>query len=259
MSNVRKALANLPFYSELRSAYRFMFKPEALSHAKRMQHFYKQFIPAGSTVFDVGANRGEYAEIFANCGGKVIAIEPNPAFKARLLALSRSASITPVFAAMGSSPGRAELNICSNPAFSTMSHADADWMKGSPDYVGVEWNKTVEVEVLTLADLARKYGTANYIKIDVEGFELEVLKGMGAKPEFISFEFGARRMEAAFHCMDCLIEQSFVAFRPMIGREYGFATGAWLNSDEAIAWLKTFTVETGEYGDMFVSLRPMPA
>lgn len=252
MNNI---LVKLPFFAEARTFYRKTFKPDALRKAQSMRDFYGQFIPAGSTVFDVGANLGEYAEVFAASGGRVIAIEPNPSFRDRLIALSQGANITPAFVAVGSSPGTAELNVCSNAAYSTMAQADAGWMKDSPDYDGVEWTHKVEVEVATLAQLAERYGVPSYVKIDVEGFELEVLKGMAAVPNFLSFEFGARRMADALKCLDLLAARGFQSFRPITGRDYAFATPRWMKADEALAWLNDFTIEKGEYGDMFASFQ----
>lgn len=135
MTNI---LVKLPFFAEARTFYRKTFKPDALRKAQSMRDFYGQFIPVGSTVFDVGANLGEYAEVFAACGGRVIAVERNPSFSDRLIALSRSANITPLFLAVGSTLGNAELNVCSNSAYSALAAADAGWMKESPDYDGVE-------------------------------------------------------------------------------------------------------------------------
>ena len=44
-----------------------------------------RFDPAvGDVVFDLGANRGEYAEVFAGEGARIVAVEPNTAFTTRL-------------------------------------------------------------------------------------------------------------------------------------------------------------------------------
>jgi hypothetical protein len=40
-------------------------------------------------------------------------------------------------------------------------------------------------------------------------------------------------------------------FRPIVGREYRFATSEWMSLDEARTWLDSYSVEQGEYGDMF--------
>jgi hypothetical protein len=40
------------------------------------------------------------------------------------------------------------------------------------------------------------------VKIDVEGYEINVLRGMTFNPRYLSFEFGARRKIASQHCRD---------------------------------------------------------
>ena len=50
-----------------------------------MGAFDSQFFQAGDLVFDIGANQGEYSEIFANEGGRVVAVEPNIAFTTRYM------------------------------------------------------------------------------------------------------------------------------------------------------------------------------
>jgi hypothetical protein len=40
-------------------------------------------------------------------------------------------------------------------------------------------------------------------------------------------------------------------FRPILGSKYRFTTREWMRLDEARGWLESYSVEQGEYGDMF--------
>jgi len=166
-----------------------------------MGAFYCQFFQPGDLVFDVGANQGEYSEVYANEGARVVAVEPNTALTFRLEALARMCNVRPVFKAIGEAPGTAVLNVCSEPAFSTLVIPGVDWMAQSPDYAGVSWTHSREVPVTTLDDLRNEFGRPEYVKIDVEGFEINVLKGMTFDPRYLSFEFGARRKKASQECL----------------------------------------------------------
>jgi hypothetical protein len=90
------------------------------------------------------------------------------------------------------------------------------------------------VPVTPLDALASEYGETEYVKIDVEGFEITVPRGMSFRPRYLSFESGARRKEASGVCLAHRGEKGF-RFRPIIGREYRFATPEWMDLVEAEA------------------------
>ena len=177
-------------------------------------------------------------------------MEPNTAFRTRLQALARICDIRPVYKAIGDAPGAAVLNVCSSPAFSTLVKPGVDWMEESPDYRRVSWTHTLQVPVTTLDHLAKEFGQPEYVKIDVEGFEINVLNGMTFNPRYLSFEFGARRKAASQECLNHLGERGY-RFRPIVGKECRFATRDWMVLAEATDWLAEFSVEQADYGDMF--------
>ena len=205
---LKTALMKTPLYPVARAAWQAVFNRNHAIHRARMGAFYSQFFEPGARVFDVGANQGEYSEIFAGEGARVVSIEPNTAYSDRLKALSRTNDLQPVFSAIGDEPGEAVLNVCSTPGFSTLVDRHADWIESSPDYTQVQWT-TLTVPVTTLDALASEYGEPEYVKIDVEGFEINVLRGMSFRPRYLSFEFGARRKEASTVCLEHMGDRGF--------------------------------------------------
>lgn len=86
--------------------------------------------------------------------------------------------------------GELLLYICERA--STISTFSKDWKEKMseggifPEHL---WNKTKKVPVTTLNQLINTFGMPKFCKIDVEGFELEVLKGLTHPIKYISFEF----------------------------------------------------------------------
>jgi len=134
----------------------------------------RQVLRPGMTFVDVGANLGQFSLLAAKLvgpSGRVISVEPAPA-NAQLLSRSAQANgyhhLTVVPCALGAESGRATLHL-----------ADACGMHSLCDDAPGRDHGAVEVEVLTLDDLARRYDlqSVDALKIDVEGFEMAVLRG----------------------------------------------------------------------------------
>lgn len=130
--------------------------------------FVLHFLRPGDLFVDVGANIGSYTVLASAAGAQVVSFEPVPStFEALLdnVHLNRlEHSVDAKNAAVGRTPGELEMI------------ADQDTtnqvLVGCNQYAG----KTVRVPVMTL-DGALQGKVPKLIKIDVEGFEAEVLAG----------------------------------------------------------------------------------
>lgn len=126
----------------------------------------------GDKVWDVGANVGYYTRMFAEkvgSTGVVCAFEPSPVNYPRLLAATvGNPQVTHLQVGLGSENGR----------LSFQQGADD---LGATSRVVDNANGGIVVEIRTGANVieAGDAPVPNAIKIDVEGFELEVLKGLG--------------------------------------------------------------------------------
>lgn len=162
--------------------------PSKRAHKKRMIEHYKQFIKSGDLVFDIGANLGERTKVFRAIGAKVIAVEPTNYCVHYLRALfDKDPDVTVLPVALGQKDGVGEININEKlPVLSTMSNK---WINNSRFSNTNTWDKKETISITTLDSLIEKYGRPTFCKIDVEGFEYEVISGLSSSIPILSFEF----------------------------------------------------------------------
>jgi FkbM family methyltransferase len=153
-------------------------------------------------LLDVGANVGqtslEFAQLFP--GARILAVEPVPEAFAQLKAATQDRpNIRALQMALGGKAGRLTMTARGT---STMNRV----VTGLPD----PKVPVVEVAVQTGASLMRNEGLERvaYLKIDAEGYDLEVVRGFGPslrRADFIQVEAGMNpynRSHVGFRLLD---------------------------------------------------------
>ncbi|GAB3641925.1 FkbM family methyltransferase [Spirosoma arcticum] len=154
--------------------------------AGRREKFYKTLIKPGDLCFDVGANIGNRTAIFLNLNAKVVAVEPQPTC-VQTLTRRFSNQIKIVPKGLGSEEGQLPIHIGSN---STLSSFSEEWIDNVQDrFANYKWTETLMVPITTLDQLIATYGVPAFCKIDVEGFELQVLRGLTQPIPMLSLEY----------------------------------------------------------------------
>ena len=219
----------------------------------RMSRFYRQFIAKGDLCFDLGAHVGNRIRAWRRLGARVIAVEPQPHCLTVLRFLyGRDAAVEIVASAVGTSRGRTILYASSaTPAVSTTA---ADWVKevqlGDSRFASVQWDTRVEVDVATLDDLITRYGEPKFCKIDVEGSELKVLRGLSHALPALSFEFLPVSIERTYACVDRLASLGAYRFRWSEAETMRWSCPRWLDGDGIKEILAAQPVE-GRSGDVY--------
>lgn len=138
-------------------------------------------------AIDIGANRGDWTKAALAKGYKVIAIEPGKIFNQLVKNFIYNPDVIPLkFAVSSSDNMNIEFYECVEDGLSTINK---DWLTadGMP-YKGKEFY-TSSANTITLDTLAAKYGVPDLIKLDVEGAEWHVFKGLSSKMGTIAFEW----------------------------------------------------------------------
>ena len=147
-------------------------------------------------IFDIGANRGVKTGIFLELGARVVAVDPDVSnqktLTERFLSYRlRTKPVVVVGKAVSDQNGQETFWI-SEPGFdmNTLNAKWAETLAKDPARFGrtFQYPEKRQVETITLEQMISTYGRPFYIKIDVEGYELNVLKGLKTAVPYLSFE-----------------------------------------------------------------------
>jgi FkbM family methyltransferase len=233
-------------HAVVRTGYLRVARPERFASVRRRDSLMREFVRPGALVFDVGANRGEYAEMFARLGARVIAIEPTPELTDEIRLRAPSAVIEAC--AVGAADGEGKLFVGASDGDSTLSARYVDVLERE---LGVEmW--PLDVQVVTLDTLIARHGRPEFLKIDVEGFEPEVLSGLSQPVPALSFEYHGTLPDASAECLRLL---KGCEFRLSLGQDYRWDS-EWVGRDEISALITGHAAaDPKAFGDVYARRR----
>jgi FkbM family methyltransferase len=191
----------------------------------RLRRAMADAIRSGDVVWDIGANLGVYTELFSRwvgATGTVCAFEPAPACFEALKQRTTSLTNTKLFSfALGDQDGTLPFNVAADPLAATHSLAFA-----------TNESSTVRVARADTLITTDDVPTPNVLKIDVEGFEEEVVDGARAllarqdvRAVFIEVHFGILESRGKRHAPSNIVGAL---------ESHGFAT-RWVDASHLMA------------------------
>ena len=222
------------------------------AHDQKMLEFYSQFISVGDVCFDIGANIGNRTKIFLKLGAKVVAVEPQKECLRILKARYRNKRLIVMQKVLGASEGEAELMISGANTISSLSRDWIEAVKRSGRFSNYLWETKQTVSMTTLDSLIVTYGIPSFIKIDVEGFEYQVIQGLSQPIKTISLEFTPEYIESTFKCIDYLQSIGNIRLNYSIEETSQLALVKWVKSQEMKKILASYKDDIRLFGDVYV-------
>ena len=215
------------------------------------KRFYADFITSGDMVFDIGANVGNRVNTFCKLGCKVIAVEPQS--KCCNILHKRFANFEVIVENIGLSNevGELEYYEADESVLTTFSKSYIQKVKNSRHGTTV-WKKSKKVMVSTIENLVLKYGMPKFCKIDVEGYECQVLEGMKQNLPYISFEYQVPELNSELiKCVLLLMQKGNYVFNYSQGESLKLALSSWSNGEAFINIISSSMFIESNWGDIY--------
>jgi len=122
-------------------------------------------------------------------------------------------------------------------------------VKESGRFADQEWSDPIGVPLTTLDALIAEYGVPVFCKIDVEGYEWQVIAGLSQPLPLLSFEFVPEYAAAAFKAIELLDALGMRSFNFSEGESQRFERSEWRAADELAEHLGR--MRAPQFGDVY--------
>jgi FkbM family methyltransferase len=220
-----------------------------------MDALYRYFVEPGDLVFDIGAHVGDRVSSMRRLGARVVAVEPQPLLLDALTHIhGRDPLVVIIPRAVGSQTETQTLHLnTENPTISTISEAFLHRARDASGWEGQNWDDEIDVEVVTLDALIARFGVPAFVKIDVEGYEEAVLRGLSHPIKALSFEFTTIMRDTAVASIERLALLGDYRYNIALGESQTLTFEHWLSAAGMMDHLRNLPHEANS-GDVYAAL-----
>lgn len=228
----------------------YRFRPWQVAALAR---FYASFLRPGDLAFDIGAHVGNRTLALRRAGARVVAVEPQRLFHG-FLHRTLPRDVTLIHGALGAECREAAIAVSRlHPTVSSLRPDIAATIGRSEGFTHVAWDARERVAITTLDMLIARHGRPQFVKIDVEGYEAEVLAGLGHVLPVVAFEYLPASLDVAEACVTRLAALGPYRFNLVRGEAHHLALPRWTDSDTLLQALARIARDNRS-GDIYAAL-----
>lgn len=152
-------------------------------------------------VFDIGANRGKYTDALLGKYDNFVLVEPNLKLcdELKIKYQNNPKNITILNNIVSTTD-----TIFYECTSDTISTCDIEWIKNSRfANHGASW-KPLNIPSITIDSMIEKYGIPTILKIDVEGYEWNVIQTLSSSVPRIEFEWAEEKKDELYKTIEYL-------------------------------------------------------
>ena len=140
----------------------------------------------------------------------------------------------------------------------TVSTASTEWarrmLRERQAFAATRWSRSMSVPATTLDEMVRRYGRPAFCKVDVEGYDLEVLRGLSEPLPALSFEYVPPALDLALACVERINHLGEYEFNWSAGESMQPYWSTWVPRDVLVDHLCAIPSQ-GTPGDVYARLR----
>jgi FkbM family methyltransferase len=202
--SAQSALMTLGLYHRLKASFVYdtywkLVNSRVVDEIDTETQFYRDLLKGfrkDDLIFDVGANHGRKTGIFLTLGARVVAFDPDElnqeTLRQKFLSYRiKKKPVTIMGVAVSDKVGTDTFWVdAPGSGKNTLNRKWVDTLRDDKDRFGKEmtFSEGKQVQTTTLAKMIEKFGRPYFVKIDVEGHEPSVVRGLNQPVPFLSFE-----------------------------------------------------------------------
>ena len=209
--------------------------------------FYSSLLSKNDLCFDIGANIGKKSRLMLAVGAKVIAFEPQSSCLINLKEI-KHLNFKYLPFAVGATNEERKLNLSNHSEVASLS----DKFISSFTTKNCYWNDEEIVQVKSLDYLINEYGLPNFCKIDVEGFEFEILSTLTYQIPLIEFEFTGQFIDETIEILTIFSKYNY-QYNYILNENLKFKLSNWVSKEEIKIIINSLSKEK-LHGNLFCKI-----